>query len=123
MMMKKFAFIIDTYPTSKREIKTLLDNIKKIKEEGIDVILTSHHPLNKELIEASDYFIFEKKNEFHFLDSEILNHRALSSSPDPIFMRYNSVFDELYKSKTVNTSWSVGITSQFFNAIKFKTTI
>ena len=117
--MKKFAFIIDTYPSSKSEIRNLLDNIRKIKKEGIDVILTSHHHLTKELIEAADYFLFEKKNDFHFLESEILNSKSLGTLPDSFFQSYHSVLDEVYINGIIHTSWSVGITSQFFNAIKF----
>jgi hypothetical protein len=116
--MKKFAFVIDTYPGSDEEMSILLDNIKKIKSEGIDILLTSHHPLNREIIESVDYFIFEKKNDQHFLDSEILN-RDLSKLTSPIYTSYCSFANRIYINGVVHTSFSVSVISQMFNAIKF----
>jgi hypothetical protein len=116
--MKKFAFIIDTYPGSEEEMSILLDNIKKIKSEGIDILLTSHHPLNREIIESVDYFIFEKKNDQHFLDSEILN-RDLSKLTSPVYTSYASFANRTYVNGVVHTSFSVSVVSQMFNSVKF----
>jgi hypothetical protein len=116
--MKKFAFIIDTYPGSDGEMLELLENIKKIKSEGIEVLLTSHHPLTPEVIESSDYFIFEKKNERHFLESEILN-RDLSNLEEPSFRYYCKFNNRIYFNSVIHTSFAVAIISQMFNAIKF----
>lgn len=115
--MKKFAFIIDTYPSSKEDRDMLLYNIKNIKKEGIDIILTSHHSLDSEIIENVDYFLFEKSNNYHYLDSDVLNS-DLSNLKDPVFMKYYFA-GETFRDKVVVTGWSVSITSQFFNAVNF----
>jgi hypothetical protein len=114
--MRNFAFIIDTYPSSKEERDLLLDNIKNIKNEGIDIILTSHHTLDNEIIQNVDYFLFEKSNNYHYLDSDILNN-DLSNLGNPIFMKYYDTGTEVICDRIVNTGWSVAITSQMFNAI------
>jgi len=116
--MKKYAFIIDSYPSSEAQQNLLLTNLKIIKSKGIDVLLTSHHPCNSEIIENSTYFLFEKKNEYHFLDSEVLNEN-IKDIQNPIYLKYNTVGDEVFYDKLVITGWSVAITSQLFNSIKF----
>lgn len=116
--MKKFAFIIDTYPSSKEDRDMLLYNIKNIKKEGIDIILTSHHSLDSEIIENVDYFLFEKSNNYHYLDSDVLNN-DLSNLKEPVFAKYYNLGNEVFYDRTVVTGWSVAITSQLFNAINF----
>jgi hypothetical protein len=116
--MKKYAFIIDSYPSSEEQQNLLLTNLKILKSKGIDVLLTSHHPCNSEIIENSTYFLFEKKNEYHFLDSEILNENIKDVS-NPVYMHYTTIGDETFYDRLVITGWSVAITSQIFNGIKF----
>jgi hypothetical protein len=116
--MKKYAFIIDSYPSSEEQRNLLLSNLKLIKSKGIDVLLTSHHACNSEIIENSTYFLFEKKNEYHFLDSEILNEN-IKEVRNPVYLKYNTVGTETFYDRLVITGWSVAITSQLFNAIKF----
>ena len=115
--MKKFAFIIDAYPSSNEDRTSLLDNIKNIKSEGIDILLTSHHTCSSDIIENVDYFLFEKSNNYYYLDSDVLNN-DLSNLKDPVFMRYYTA-GETFIDRSVVTGWSVSITSQFFNAVNF----
>lgn len=116
--MKKFAFIIDSYPSSTEQQELLLTNLKLIKSKGIDVLLTSHHTCNSEIIENSTYFLFEKKNEYYFLDSDILNEN-IQDVKNPVFLKYATIGDEVFYDRLVITGWSVAITSQLFNSIKF----
>jgi|694.fasta_scaffold101710_2 hypothetical protein len=115
---KKFCVIIDAYPQTEDEQKILLENLKKFKLNNIDVLLTSHHPCTPEIIENSTYFIFEKKNNYHFLDSDILNYN-LQGISNPIYMKFMTIGNEMFRDYVVITGWSVAIMSQFFNSIKF----
>lgn len=117
-MNRKFCVIIDSYPQSGEEQKILLNNLKIFKKNNIDVLLTSHHPCTSEILENSTYFIFEKKNNYHFLDSDVLNEN-LDGVKDRIYMKYLTAGDETFRDYLVITGWSVAVTSQFFNAIKF----
>lgn len=115
---KKFCVIIDAYPQTEDEQKILLENLKKFKLNNIDVLLTSHHPCTPEIIENSTYFIFEKKNNYHFLDSDILNYN-LQGIENPIYLSYLQIGNEMFRDHLVVTGWSVSIVSQFVNSIKF----
>ena len=117
-MNRKFCVIIDSYPQSEEEQKILLNNLKIFKKNNIDVLLTSHHPCTSEILENSTYFIFEKKNNYHFLDSDILNQN-ISEIRNRIYMKYLTVGEETFRDYLVITGWSVAVTSQIFNAIKF----
>jgi hypothetical protein len=112
----KYAVIIDSYPSSDDDKNLLLKNLKILKSQNIDVILTSHHPCNSEIIENCDYFLFEKSNHYYFHDSHIINEN-LKNVSEPIFQKYFSISNITFFDKIVLTGWSVGITSQFFNAI------
>lgn len=115
---KKFCVIIDAYPQTEDEQKILLENLKKFKLNNIDVLLTSHHPCTPEIIENSTYFIFEKKNNYHFLDSDILNYN-LEGIENPVYLKYIQIGNEMFRHHLVVTGWSVSIVSQFVNSIKF----
>lgn len=116
--MKKFAIIIDTYPSNEVQKDRLLKNLKCLKDEGIDVMVTSHHPCNEEIIENSTFFLFEKTNKYYFLDSDILNEN-IKGIKDPVYLKYTTIGNEVFHDRLVITGWSVAITSQMFSAMKF----
>lgn len=116
--MKKYCVIIDTYPSSEQEQSWLIHNLKILKNQGIDVLVTSHHPCTQEIIENSDFFIFEKKNNYHYLDSEIINEN-LEGVQNPVYCEYFQLGNDTFYDKVVITGWSVAITSQLINSIKF----
>lgn len=113
----KYAIIIDSYPQSEIQKERLVKTLKKIRGKGIDVLLTSHNSCTSEIIENTDYFLFEKQNNYHFLDSHILNEN-IQESEEPTYMKYTYIGDSVFYDKLVVTAWSVAITSQLFNAIK-----
>jgi hypothetical protein len=117
-MNKKYCLIIDAYPQTPGDQEILLENLKILKVEEIDVLVTSHHPCSSEIIENCTYFLFEKKNNYYYLDSDVLNN-DLSNLKEPVFMKYYGAGETTFKDKAVVTGWSVSITSQFFNAIIF----
>jgi hypothetical protein len=114
----RYAVIIDSYPQKDSQRERLLNTLKKLKSKNIDVLLTSHNSCTPEIIENSTYFLFEKKNDYHYLDSHILNEN-ISESKDPTYMRYTYINDNVFYDKLVVTAWSVSIVSQLFNSIKF----
>ena len=116
--MKKYCVIIDTYPQTQEEKKLLLSNLKTLKKQGIDVLVTSHSYCNKEIIENSTYFLFEKKNNYYFLDSTIINEN-IKDIQNPIYLNYIYIGNKVFRDRLVITGWSVAITSQLFNSIKF----
>lgn len=114
----KFALIIDSYPQTDLQKERLLLILKKFKSIGIDVLLTSHNTCTPDIINNSKYFLFEKENNYHFLDSHILNEN-IKDCKSPTYMKYTYIDDNVFYDKLVVTAWSVAITSQLFNAIKF----
>lgn len=58
----KNVIIIGTYPTDSVTEKMLIDCIDSLKFFGWDIILTSHIPISKEIIEKVDYYIYDKEN-------------------------------------------------------------
>lgn len=59
--MKKIA-LISTFCDNQEKLDLLIENIKKIKSLGIDVMIISPLKLNDEVIELCDYSIFSKEN-------------------------------------------------------------
>ena len=58
----KEAFVISTYPVTDVILKSTLENIKCIKEQGYKVILTSHCPIPEELQKEADYCVYDSNN-------------------------------------------------------------
>jgi len=114
----KYAIIIDSYPQTDIQKERLIKTLKKLKGKNIDVLLTSHNTCTPEIIENSTYFLFEKQNNYYYLDSHILNEN-IKESKEPTYMRYTYINDNVFYDKLVVTAWSVAITSQLFNSIKF----
>jgi glycosyltransferase involved in cell wall biosynthesis len=58
----KEVFVISTYPVTDVILKSTLDNIKRVKEQGYKVILTSHCPIPEELQKEADYCVYDNNN-------------------------------------------------------------
>lgn len=58
----KTVIVISTYPNTKGVEDLTEKSIKKIKEYGYDVILTSHYPITPKLQELSTYTVYDKNN-------------------------------------------------------------
>jgi hypothetical protein len=115
----KTCYILDTYPSGEKERLELIRNLKCIKEEGSDILLTSHNNCDPEIINLVDYFIYEKENTYYYLDSDILNFMKRGDILNPIFMKSITANDNIFMNKLVITGYSVVIASQLFNSIKF----
>jgi hypothetical protein len=114
----KYAVIIDSYPSSDKDKDLLLKNLKILKSQNIDVLLTSHHPCNSEIIENCDYFLYERENNYYYLDSDIINEN-ISEITNPIYQKYIEIGGYIFYDRCVITGWSVAIISQMINSIKF----
>ena len=58
----KEAFVISTYPVTDVILKSTLENIKRVKEQGYKVILASHCPIPEELQKEADYCVYDSNN-------------------------------------------------------------
>lgn len=65
--MKRVA-LFSTYCNSEEKEKTLLNNIRKVKNLGLDVFVITVIPLSKEIHDESDYIIYSKENPVPPLD-------------------------------------------------------
>tara|TARA_B110000977_G_C10929507_1_gene436499 strand:- start:51 stop:953 length:903 start_codon:yes stop_codon:yes gene_type:complete len=54
--------LIQSHCNTEEKLKFLHDKIVFLKEKGLDVLLFSHIPLPKYIIELTDYFIYDKSN-------------------------------------------------------------
>ena len=99
----KIALIIDSYPQSEEQQIRLLDNLKKLKKQGFEVLLTTHYPCPQSIIENSDYYIFEKSNNYHYLDSDILNQN-ICNVKNPVYLKYTQIADEIFYDRLVALS-------------------
>jgi|TARA_R110000772_G_scaffold268497_1_gene395798 hypothetical protein len=61
-MTSKKIVLIQSHCNTKEKINFLKNNILTIKNLGLDVLLFSHIPLPEEIIELTDYFIYDKSN-------------------------------------------------------------
>ena len=113
----KLVIIIDSYPQGHEQQLRLINNLKKLKSLGFDILLTSHYLCPESIVEHTDYYLFEKSNNYHFLDSDILNEN-ICGVQNPVYLKYTQIADEVFYDRLVVTGWSVAITSQLFNAIK-----
>lgn len=59
--MKKII-IIDTYPNSERKMDVLENCVRKLKNKGFDLMITSHLPIKENIIELVDFYIYDKEN-------------------------------------------------------------
>jgi len=117
MKKKKYCVIIDAYPQTQEEKKLLVKNLKILKKQGIDVLVSSHSACTSEIIENSTYFLYEKKNNYYFLDSTIINEN-IKDIQNPIYLNYIYIGNKVFRDRLVITGWSVAIISQLFNSIK-----
>jgi hypothetical protein len=116
--IKKVAIILDTHPNSPQKRERLIQNLDELKNQNLDVILTSRYPCDSEVISKSDHFIWSKRNEFLFLDSHILNHN-ICSDHHPVYGEYFSIGDVTFWNRLVRTQWSVSICSAKQSAINY----
>ena len=54
---------ITSHCNTKDKIKTLEANISYLKNEGFNILLLSHLPLNKSILSSVDHFIYNTDNQ------------------------------------------------------------
>ena len=60
----KTLYIIDTYPSSKRQVEILNNCIDSIKLMGFDIMITSHLPIDEQTTSKVEYVIYDHDNSF-----------------------------------------------------------
>jgi hypothetical protein len=118
-MLKKYAIIIDSHPSTDEKKKRLISNLENLKKQNIVVVLTSRYPCPPEIISKADHFIYQSYQKFHYLDSDILNHMSCENL-DPITPYHSwSYFADLRViDRLVNIQWSIAIVSSIQSAIQ-----
>ncbi len=61
-MKKNNLVIILSHCDTKEKINLLENNIKQVKEYGLDILLASHIPLSKSIQSSVDYIVYDKSN-------------------------------------------------------------
>jgi len=56
------VFIIGCYADNQEKRKLLKDTIKKVKDKGFPIIITTHYPLPEDIQKEVDFILFEKEN-------------------------------------------------------------
>jgi hypothetical protein len=77
----KTLFIIDTYPSTPRQVDILNQCIDAVKDLDADVMIVSHLPIDSATSEKVDYVIYDRDNSF------------LPSQYTPFFFFYTDIFD------------------------------
>jgi len=60
--MAKKIVLIQSHCNTEEKLNFLIQNITTLKTKGIDVLLFSHIPVPEDVIELTDYFIYDKSN-------------------------------------------------------------
>ena len=60
--MKTNLFCITSHCDNNYKLELLKNNINILKTNGFQVLVSSHIPLDKEILESIDYFIYDKSN-------------------------------------------------------------
>lgn len=74
---KKIGFVITYFQHSEDGYNILLDNIKKLSKENFYLILASHSPVDREVQEMCDYYIYQQKN---IVDNRKYSHGVAESN-------------------------------------------
>ena len=59
---KKIGFVITYFQHSEDGYNILLDNIKKLSKENFYLVLASHSPVDRDIQEMCDYYVYQQKN-------------------------------------------------------------
>jgi len=80
---------INSHCNTDEKISILKKNINYLKNNGKDILLISHIPLDKDIIDLIDYFIYDKINpilhypeKYNVVWTNIDDYRLISYNPD-----------------------------------------
>lgn len=106
----KNIVLIQSHCDTEEKIKYLKNNISKLREFDLDVLLFSHIPLSQEIIGLVDYFIYDKTNPIlwderrHYFWWNVDGYKMETTIPDyswtvfnQIIKSYNLIQNEKYK--------------------------
>ena len=82
-------YCITSHCNTEEKLNALKENIKYLKKKKLDILLISHIPLDKDVINLVDHFIYDKINpilhypeKYNVVWANIDNHRLISYNPD-----------------------------------------
>jgi len=99
----KTMFIIDTYPSTPRQVRVLNECIDAIKDAGMSTLIVSHLPIDPDTSAKVDYVIYDRDNSF------------LPSKYTPFFF-FNT---DTFNIKIFNAGHSLPICRNMKNALVF----
>ena len=73
----KIGFIITYFHTSSEGLRLLKENLKTISREDYYLVLASHSPVDVNIQEMCDYYIYQQKN---IVDDRKYSHGVLRNS-------------------------------------------
>ena len=88
--------IIDCFVSSPRIEKRLIDQIKRFKDSGFDILLVSNTTISKEIQDLTDYYFYDKRNQlfsenYSQTQGLVINDYVFSSENNWVFTLKNSV--------------------------------
>lgn len=58
----KTLLLIDTYPSTKNKVEELKSCIESLKSTELDILITSHLPIDTQIQQMCNYYIYDKNN-------------------------------------------------------------
>jgi len=74
---KKIGFVITYFQHSDDGYNILVDNIKKLSKENYYLVLASHSPVDRDIQEMCDYYVYQQKN---IVDDRKYSHGVAESN-------------------------------------------
>jgi hypothetical protein len=103
----KTAVIISTYPKNNGIVDITLNSIKAIKEQGYDIILTSHAPVPEELQNEVNHVIYDSNNILTYHD--YYTSSWIENDKVKMFMNIKTEGNHIYHGPAVYTNYYNGI--------------
>jgi len=103
----KSVVIISCYPTTTGAISVTKKAIVAVKEQGYDVMLTSHAPIPEELQKISDYVIYNENNILTYHD--FYSRYTFNNTDVSVDMNIKAEGNHIYHGPAVYTNYYTGI--------------
>jgi len=91
-MKNKNLIIVQCHCNTKEKISVLEENIKTLKKQNLKILVVSHIPVNQDIQDTVDYFIYDKSNPIlHWPDRGMIHWMKIDF--DKPYKAINVLFD------------------------------
>lgn len=118
---EKTLFVVSTHPMSDYQTELTIECLKYLKRSNIDILVTSHAPLSKEIMDICDYHVYDKNNILCDLSSNYIEWFDYENFYCEINAKHQSNIDHNYHGPAVYSNFYNGI--QMANALGYETAI